>query len=191
MSRRDKKAALRKYMLEARRTLDRIDVVEWSKAILSRVQQLEAFQQAGIVLTYVDSKDNEVETRPLITRLIEQGRSLAVPVANTDGTMIWSRIESLDDLAPGCYDILEPKPDRLSPITVPDDAVVLVPGIAFDRAGYRIGYGGGYFDRFLPMFEGAAIALAFSIQLTDTIPHEPHDRPVHVIATELETIRCR
>ncbi|EPE60492.1 5-formyltetrahydrofolate cyclo-ligase family protein [Exiguobacterium sp. S17] len=81
----------------------------------------------------------------------------------------------------------------LEPTTAETDLDIdtcIVPGRVFDRSGYRIGWGGGYYDRFLATYRGATIALAYDVQVLDEIPIEPHDIPVELIVTEREMIRC-
>jgi 5-formyltetrahydrofolate cyclo-ligase len=102
--------------------------------------------------------------------------------------MLWSELKSLDELETSTFDILEPREDSIRPVQPGDTDVAIVPGIAFDRTCHRIGYGGGYYDRFLARFRGNKIALAYEVQLYDSIPAEPHDLSVDIIVTEDRTI---
>ena len=85
----------------------------------------------------------------------------------------------------------EPDPGRDDPIDSSALDLVLVPGLAFDRRGWRVGFGAGLYDRFLFGVRAPRVALAFSLQLVDSLPVEPHDEPVDWIVTEGETIACR
>ena len=149
-----------------------------------------AFRDAPWVLTYVASKDHEVETKGVIERLLSEGRRVAVPVMTGRENLAWVRLRSLDPLKPGRFGILEPE---LQEETTDWDssAVCLVPGIAFNLEGHRVGYGRGYFDRFLARFTGLALGLAYELQLTATLEPEPHDRPMDAIITERRVISIR
>ncbi len=201
------KAAIRREYLAARQALP---VEEWaarSRAVRERLAGVPEFRDAATVLTYVSSKDNEVDTQGLIESMMAEGVCVLVPVAGKDRRLTWSRVEALSELGPGRFGILEPLPGFMRPVDPPDDAVVLVPGIAFTRGGCRIGYGGGYFDRFLGDFEGISIGLAFDLQMAPqeerrmgTVPSpsgtrslgtvpifQPHDVPVDIVVTESST----
>lgn len=178
------KAEIRQQMLTRRRALPPDEAAERSAAVCARVEALPAFSRAPLVLAYVASKDNEADTRPLLERLLAEGRAAAVPWVAGRGTMGWSHIARLEDLAPGRFGILEPVPGRRIPVTPEADSVCLVPGLAFTRDGARIGYGGGYFDRFLADYPGLSIGLAYDFQVTGGLPREPWDQPVNMVAAE-------
>ena len=93
-------------------------------------------------------------------------------------------------MEPGRFGIREPKPQVGTPQAIADIDAILVPAVAFDRRGYRVGYGGGYYDRFLPELRGRAVrvGLAFACQLVDSVPAGAHDVPVDFIVTETEII---
>ena len=134
------------------------------------------------VFCYV-SLPGEVETRPLIGRLLSQGRAVLVPRCRAGGEMDLVPISSLDDLTPGAYGILEPGPDLTPTGEMPDLAVV--PALAFDRRGMRLGQGGGYYDRFLAAYPFLLkIGCALTPFLTDCVPTEPTDQRLDGIATE-------
>ena len=181
------KAEIRQRCLEARRNLSPEEVAAKSQAIIEGLARLDAFREATTVLCYVSSKDNEVDTHALIESMLAEGRTVLVPIAEPDRTLTWSRLEGLDEVAPSCFGILEPRPECRRPTPPPSDALVIVPGIAFTPGGYRIGYGGGYYDRFLAHHKGPTIALAFDCQLIPAFPRSPHDRRVDAVVTECET----
>jgi 5-formyltetrahydrofolate cyclo-ligase len=184
------KAALRKRFLEMRRALT--DTKTRSARIRRHLEFLKAYENAPMVMTYV-SKPDEVDTHELIKDELERGRVILVPAALPDGELAWSRLQSFADLAPSRFDVLEPRPDgdssSLSPFS--NTSVVLVPGVVFSRTGFRIGHGGGYFDRFLSNFAGVPVGLAFECQVIDDLPREPHDRPVQWLITESGCVECR
>jgi 5-formyltetrahydrofolate cyclo-ligase len=179
-----RKTKARKQALDARKSLDAGQVEEKSAAIFSRLRSLPALAGSGPVLSYVSSKDNEVDTLRVITWLLEQDRVVLVPIALAGGTLDWSRLLSLGDLSRGRFDILEPRPDRRRIEVPPPGAAVVVPGIAFRPDGYRIGYGGGYFDRFLTAHLGLRVGLAFDIQIVESFVPDPHDVPMDYVVTE-------
>lgn len=178
------KAEIRAKALAVRQALSRDIVAAKSAAITNHVRALPLFQQTSCVLSYVASKDNEVDTRALIDELLDEQRRVLVPVAHADGTLTWSELRAWDDLARGRFGILEPRPECARPVQPPKDAICLVPGIAFNRDGYRIGYGGGYFDRFLKTFHGVSVGLAFREQIIEAWTPEEHDVAVNVLVTD-------
>jgi 5,10-methenyltetrahydrofolate synthetase len=190
ISAKELKRAIRANALAARRALKPKDAAQKSDAILQRLKSLAEFESARTILTYVSSKDNEVDTMPLIRRALDANRTVAVPVAvPSTRQMVWSELKSLDELQTSTFDILEPREDCLRPVQPAETDVAIVPGIAFDTECHRIGYGGGYYDRFLAAFPGKKVALAYEVQIYDSIPAEPHDLPVDIIVTEDRTIR--
>jgi|GEM_PF-209596 len=188
---RDRKRTIRAEALAARRGLTPEQVTQKSTAILDKLRSLPEFESARALLVYVSSKDNEVDTLRLISSAIESGRKVLVPVAVTSTRkMVWSELRSLDELQPSTFGIMEPKEDCIRPVEHNETDVALVPGIAFDVAGHRIGYGGGYYDRFLASFRGKKVALAYELQVYESIPAEPHDLPVELIVTEDRIVNC-
>ncbi len=176
-------------MLALRRGLAPDDARHRSESVRAQLWLLPEFQAAGRVFAYVSAKDNEVDTCAIITALLEEGREVACPCTAPDRTIAWRQIESLADLLPARYGIPEPRAN--CPMLWPDSSsVVLVPGIAFTRNGDRIGYGAGYFDRFLAESPGISIGLGYDFQIVDRIPVEPHDVPVHIVVTESAIYRA-
>ena len=102
-----------------------------------------------------------------------------------------ARIDTSVDLRPGTYSILEPDPLSCSPCDPALDALCLVPGLSFDDQGYRLGYGKGYYDRFLASFTGLAIGLCYFRDLTRKLPRGRFDFPVHTMVTERAVMAAR
>ncbi len=178
------KAVLRKHGLARRRALSDSEWARRSKDVVVQLGTVVAFRVAPLVLTYVANRDKEVDTRPLIESLLRAGRRVGAPVTTERGIIVWREIHDLSDLQVGRFNILEP-PERGEPIdTFSAATVVLAPGILFTAKGTRIGYGGGYFDRFLSDFPGVSIGLAFDFQLYASLPTEPRDRPVDFVVCE-------
>lgn len=127
----------------------------------------------------------EINTSPIIHKAFKEGKTVCVPKVTEQG-LTFHIIHSFDDLETGVMNILEPT----TPSTTQVIDLCLVPGRVFDRTGYRIGWGGGYYDRFLETYNGTTLALAYTVQLVDHVPTEPHDLPVQWIVTEKEMIQC-
>jgi 5-formyltetrahydrofolate cyclo-ligase len=185
------KTSLRTDLLARRRAMSHMDVDGKSVAIHQRLADLEAFKAARTVLTYVSSKDNEVDTQQLIVSLQAQGRQVLVPIALRGVKMLWSHLSNLKQLRPSSFGVLEPPAPYRHIVEPPGDAVCVTPGMGFTRQGYRIGYGGGYYDRFLDTFQGVSIGLCFHEQLIDTLHPEIHDQPVNILVTDCETYQCQ
>ncbi len=181
----EQKALLRERYLAARQGMSRDAWAQASEAIATRLQQCPLYAQARTVLSYVSARDNEVDTWALIDLVLASGRHVLVPmVVAGDSILRWGRIDSRASLVRGRFGLLEPDPASTEFIAPPADALCLAPGLAFTREGARIGYGGGYYDRFLETFPGPSIGLAFGLQLADTLPTTPHDQPVDYVLTE-------
>ena len=184
---RDRKERLRKRVLGcARMGLDRGQVEVGGQAILEKVLGLEAYRRAKLVHTYVSSKENEVDTRALICTCLKQGKRVAVPVVMPGTkTLAHALIDGLDQLVVGPWGLAQPDPAAAT--WLPAEAridLVVVPGLAFDRRGYRIGWGGGYYDRFLAQVQAVKIGLCYDALVLDCIPGEPHDVPVDMVVAE-------
>jgi len=187
------KSEMRKQLLELRNKLSPSDVGAMSHRIFERLLEGGFLDGASNIMTYLSFR-TEVRTDEIIIYCLEQGKNIYVPVCVPEThELVISRITSLDDLQPGFYGIREPK---LSSLRLSDSKLldlVLVPGAAFDRLGNRIGYGAGYYDRFMKRLEPEAktIALAYSFQVVDSVPVSEFDLPVDYIATEKEVICCK
>lgn len=180
------KERLRQRVLAVHTGLDHGRVEIGGQAILEKVLGLEAYCRAKLVHTYVSSKENEVDTRALIGTCLAQGKRVAVPVVMPSAkTMGHALIDGLDQLVVGPWGLVQPDPAaaRWLPAKAWIDLVV-VPGLAFDRRGHRIGRGGGYYDRFLAQVQTVKIGLCYDELVLDCIPGEPHDVPVDMVVAE-------
>ncbi len=186
----EEKAMLREQGLVERRSLSVRERREKSVQIRDHLKQLTEFERASLVLTFVGAKDGEVETLPLIATLTQGGRRVAVPSIVARGFMIWRQISGIEQFSGSRFGIPEPRKDCPEIKKIPPTAVILVPGILYSPTGYRIGYGGGYFDRFLKDFPGTSVGVAYQIQVTNRLPVEPHDIPVDRLVTETEILDC-
>ena len=151
-----------------------------SRRITERVMPL--FKDAKTVMCYL-SAFNEPDTFEIISLLLSQGKRVVVPVTDTNAcTITPSYLTSLDGLRSGSYGIAEPS--EYAPADAADIDISVIPGIAFDRSGMRIGFGKGYYDRFLSEFRGLKLGLCYEFQLYDSVPHDRHDIPMDIIITE-------
>ena len=184
------KTDLRKRMAALRDAIPAAERVRLSEAIRGRLYGLPVFAGARRVHLYASFR-SEFDTFPILHRLWAAGVETVLPlILKAERRTAQKLVRSLADLAPGWKGILEPKADlpEIDPATLD---VVVVPGLAFDRMGGRMGYGGGYYDRFLAECPGVRIAAVFGAQIIDRVPTEPHDLPVHLLVTEAEIHDCR
>lgn len=184
---RRRKAQIRKRMLHLREALSAEEVQEKSKVILERLRRDRTFRRARCVHCYVSFR-KEVDTHALIEEALRRGVQVVVPLSNPKRKELYHyRIERLSELETGPFGTLIPKPAFRRLVRIEEVDVVLVPGIAFDLCGHRIGFGGGFYDRFLASIVCPKIGLAYEFQMMESIPTGPHDRRVHRIITEEKT----
>lgn len=170
--------------------LSKNNVHERSQAIVETLLTVPAFFRADTIHTYISSKNNEVDTHDLIRLLLKQKKRVVVPVADkATRTLRHSELLSLSELVGGPYGILEPRMVR--PVPISELQVILVPALAVDRSGNRLGYGAGFYDRFLAGVPVPTIVPAYDFQLVPAVPTESTDIPVHYVVTEEEVVRCR
>lgn len=177
------KADLRKRMLAKLKTIDAHTAESKQGELWDRYQELAAFNQANVVCCYV-ALPYEVQTRKLIENLLKQQKRVIIPYTREDAQLDLFEIRDPElDTARGRYGIPEPVERIRSglPVAPSELDAVVVPGLAFDRKGYRLGRGKGYYDRFLSNLSPAAVSvgLAYDFQLLDHIPVEAHDLPVN------------
>ena len=154
------------------------------EAIAAQVRRLWQYQSNPILLVYV-STSIEVDTIRIINQALADGKKVAVPRCVPDTrNMEFYYIRSVEDLAPGMFGVLEPAacPDNL--YQEKDGGLCLVPAFSYDWQGYRLGYGKGYYDRFLSRFEGNIVGICYSDCVQKSLPHGRYDRPVELLVTE-------
>ena len=176
------KDELRELMKAKRRSLSPDFIKDASDKIKNTVLGLDSVKSAKIIMVYL-SAFREPETFAIISELLSAGKDICVPISNIDTfTITPSRLISLDNLTKGAYGIFEPKEIISVPISAIDAA--LIPGIAFSTSGDRLGFGKGYYDRFLEEFNGTKIGVGYDFQITDKIPTDIHDIRMDLIITE-------
>jgi 5-formyltetrahydrofolate cyclo-ligase len=190
---RTRKKTLRKEILALRDALPLEEKQKKSISIQEHLFSLPEFVAAKTVALFISFR-SEVLTEAMIRDAIALSKAVVVPITDlTKRRLVFSRlIDYTEDLSPGTWGILEPKPDCIRPVTPETIDLVITPGAVFDYAGNRIGYGGGFYDGLLSSFHKPAVALAFSLQMISSVPVEPgHDVPVDMIITEEGVTRCK
>ena len=175
------KKSMRREIGEKKRAMTEAQIESRSAALALRLFETDPWRKARSLYAYV-AFNQEVRTRPIIERAWAEGKRVAVPKVTGDAMrFIW--IDDLDALSPGGFGV--PEPAAGGPEADDDDALVLVPGLAFDARGHRVGYGGGYYDRWLAAHPGhPTIALCYDFQRIDRIDDEAHDAPVDLVISD-------
>jgi len=190
------RTTLRRRILAERARISPDSLRDWSLAITTRALALPILASATVVFVYMHFR-SEVRTGELIKDLLVRGRTVCVPHTLPEQSLLQAvRIcDPEHDVAPGYRGIPEPLPGLLARAVVSprDIDAVIVPGSVFDSGGGRLGYGGGYYDRFLGLEapEAVRIALAFGLQVVKKVPAEPHDQFMDFVVTEENLYDCR
>ncbi len=183
---KDAKRRIRQEIAERRGELDFQWLEVASTRIAERFQALEAFQCSETVALY-QAIGGEVDLGSLFSICWKLGKRTCIPVFNAEAKIYEMAVVSAEtQYRIGYYGIREPLSPDLLPMAQID--LVAVPGVAFDRAGNRLGRGGGYYDRLLDGFSGVSVAVAFDFQLLPKIPAEPHDKPVDALVVETKSL---
>ena len=156
-------------------------------ALCRYVMESEWFRQAKTVMAYA-AIPPEVNLSPVLEEILAAGKTLALPRCEEDGMMTAQRVCNFNQLISGAYGIPEPKPDA-PVVSAAEIDLILVPGLAFDRTGRRLGRGKGYYDRFLVDFCGKTMGICG--QLMPAVPVEQHDITMDAVATDHGIIICR
>lgn len=155
---------------------------EYTKQISTQLFSLNEWKRAKVIGITI-SIPPEVPTLHIIEQAWREGKEVAIPKCNPENkTMQFKKITSFEQLESVYSGLLEPVENTLK--VMPEDInLLVVPGLAFTIDGYRLGFGGGYYDRFLSGYKGSTVSLAFECQLIDELPTELHDIPVHQVVT--------
>ncbi len=152
--------------------------------------QTEEYINAEILLAFV-SKDIEINTELIIKQALADGKTLALPKCKEENLMDFYIVKDLSQLKEGYYGLLEPDPNQCTKLLNTENSVCLVPGLAFDREGYRIGFGKGYYDRFLLDYKGVTVGMCYTKCVEETLPKGYYDRPIDILITEKYKIDTR
>ena len=186
-----KKQRLREERLAARETLSEQERCVLDNCITQKLLATSEYAEAITVLTYV-SVSSEVSTRMFIECALRDGKTAAVPRCLPGHRLEFVAITSLEQLVPAPFNLLEP-PKDLSALTEVQmsNAICIVPALLVDTKGYRLGYGAGFYDRFLSTYSGKKICLVYQHNLSKTeLPHTEFDVPVDMVITESGVLVC-
>lgn len=176
------KEELRRQLLKARSCLPKDYCAQADSDILKRLLKISAYKKAKVIFTYV-SRAEETDTRRFISRALDEGKIVAVPRCREAGVMKAYRIQGLEDLEEGAYHILEPR-DFCREIMPEDIDLAVVPCVSCSRGGERLGYGGGYYDRYLALCRALRVALCRERLVCDMIPADIYDCAMDFVITE-------
>lgn len=159
-----------------------------SKLVCDRLASTQEFINADTILLYYPIK-NEISPLPLFEICLKMKKTLAFPVCQKQtSTLIFKEVSSLNDLCQSTWGILEPN-HNCKEIIPNKNTLCIVPALAFSRDGHRLGYGKGYYDRFLEKFNGKSMGISYSLLLLNELPHDKHDISVDIIVTESEVLK--
>ncbi len=177
------KKEIRKTLKAKRQSISKDKKVIYDKAISEIITASDYFKNAEQVLVF-SSTDDEFDTNYIIERCRKEGKSILYPVCTDSiGNMKFFKANSEDDLSIGMYGICEPK-TYCEEYKQKENEIIIVPCLSVDKNGYRIGYGKGYYDRFLKNFNGVSICPCYEEMLTDTLPTDEYDIKVNIIVTQ-------
>lgn len=188
------KKEIRKFIKEKKQQMSIDEINERSAVLCRKFLAINAYQENDCILCYM-SYNQEVRTEPIINAALKDGKKVALAKVIDKERMEFVYVDSINDCEPGVMGIPEPKdslleagPDR---IANENRMLVLMPGLAFDIEKNRVGYGGGYYDRYIaerPDTLFTLIALCYDFQLFEEVPHDSHDVKMNLIITENKEI---
>lgn len=177
---RDKYRALRKAM-------DPDTKKHFDQRICDKFISLTSYRFADVLLMYAPLPD-EIDVLPILADALSRGKTVAFPRCNDlEHTMTYHIVEDISQLKKGAFGIMEPSPDL--PVFIPSqhkelNMLCFIPALCFDRQGYRLGYGKGYYDRYLTDFSGAKMGVCYQCCLVDSLPRGKYDTAVDFLLTE-------
>ena len=182
---------LRKNMLSKRKSMEIEDVTAFSNEIINKIMKLPEFINSSTIMLYL-SFNNEVNTYPLVKWCLDNNKTVIAPYCvQSNKEIVPYKITNLsNDLIKSTFGVMEPKQDLLEKVNIEDIDLILVPGVAFDEHCNRIGFGAGYYDRFLckKSKDATTIGIAYDYQIIDKVPTDKYDVPLDFIITEKRVI---
>lgn len=189
----DKKTGLRRHFCALRNAIPPEKALERARAATAHLVNDSRWLAAQHIALYVDFK-HELSTQFLLEHLWSQGKTVYLPrcvpgdeATGQGNTLQFFACQGREDVFPGTWGILEPDPARCAPLGEQLPDMLIMPAVALDRQGFRLGYGGGYYDRLLQDTRWNAlprVGLVYSCQIIAELPREPWDKPVHALACE-------
>ena len=191
---KQQKKQLRAHFKALRAGLNPGQKVQWDSDIIAHLINLPAYREATTLIAYMPTP-GEINTKPLLEHAWGQGKRVALPhcLPYAKGVMEFYLVGKGDSLSPGIHRSLEPDPNRQEKLADFTGCICLVPGYAFDEQGFRLGYGGGYYDRFLsgPYSAGKTAGACYDICVVEKLAREGYDRPCQHLITEAGERRLR
>lgn len=182
------KEVFRRACIEERKAVSADEKERAGKIIFQKLIGSVEYVKAEKIFIYVSMK-NETPTADIINRALSDGKTVAVPVTLKNREMFFVKIDGLGNLVKSKFGVYEPISGREDEITPDKNTLLVVPGVAFDKSGRRMGYGGGYYDTYIEKYGiENTVAIAFDIQVKDSIPYEEHDKMMKMIITEKRQI---
>lgn len=177
------KSELRSQMKATLKTISDVDFNHQCERIYEQLFAQEEWLNAKTVALTI-SRGREINTHPILERTWRDGKRVVVPkcLPKTKGLQ-FRTLTSYDELEEVYFGLKEPIVEQTPKVESEAIDLIIVPGLLYDKKGYRIGFGGGYYDRFLANFQGHTVSLALNEQMKTELPHEPFDIPVHKIIT--------
>ena len=167
---------IRAEMTEAERSMR-------DEKVCNAIISLASYRFAKTVLMYAPT-GNEIDVSPVARHAIKTGKRIAYPVCNVEEhSMVFKIVSSPEELTAGSYSIPEP-PESAETLTDLSDSICIVPGLVYDKEGYRVGYGKGYYDRFLSTYRCTKLGIVYSDFILSEVPRGRFDRRVDILVTE-------
>lgn len=186
---KQKKTELRSKYKKLRKNLSADLKNELDRKIFERLTALPEYKSADSIFAFI-SKDIEVDTEAVINDALNSGKKVAVPLCDVDTTTIeFYYINSYEDLKDGFYGLLEPDIEVCEKAESSD--LMIVPGLVFDRNGYRLGFGKGYYDRYISDYKGLTVGVCYSRCIENELPLGYYDKPINLVVTDKFTIDTR
>lgn len=187
MNEQNNKNHLRQSSRDLRNSFGEEFIQNASASVCEKIVELVEFKNSDTVLMYFPIK-NEISPIPLFDIAIKSGKIVAFPVCNTDNnTLIFKQNSNLNELNKSHLGLFEPN-ENSKDVVITKNTLCIVPALLFSRDGYRLGYGKGYYDRFLDNFNGISVGISFSSLVCDSLPKEDHDKKLNILITENEVI---
>lgn len=187
------KSEFRSKILKERDKLTKDEIRLKSKTIFDKVTSMKDYQDAEYIMAFL-SFSTEVDTHGFIQESLDLGKKVLIPITFPEKNEIKvSEIRSFEELELGYYNILTHKEAHLRFTDPSLIDFILMPGVVFDQEGYRVGYGGGYYDRFLANIDKKVLklAVAFDLQIVDRVPRDSYDIPVDIIVSEKRVLEVK
>ena len=182
MDHRSLKAELRRHVIEETAGLPDDYIADSDRGLFLKVMSLREFSTANKIMIY-HSVNREPDTLEIVRAAFSAGKTVAFPFCYRGGLMQARIVSCLSELRPAALGI--PAPPDTAPVIAPEELdLIIVPALTYDKAGYRLGYGGGYYDRYLSGISAFTVGLARERLIKDELPREPHDIAVKCVVTE-------